>query len=381
MSNLLNKVICMSLSLFIFGCGGENNENKKIQNKTEDTFLADKLDLQMLSQTKEAMNKLDKNDIWSGYKLSNQRIYMIKVKNQVPVGGYLINPSYYINGAEQLGDNEDQGLNTFRYDINVKEAYKSLSANNGNGIYNFDYKINGEGYYVQTYDMQSVDINSGPADGSIRLLSHELFHAYQRKTFTQSSSYVQEMNGYPIQENLIALSLLMKDVMKDLPITLTKQEALSRLEKYVTIKNEEIRLDSSNGLLVKNMGLWQEQIEGGAYYVDTMLGKGIFPYAVGVTFFGSDGYNLELAFGLNAQDTFGWSYFYPSGASAIFLLEQAGFDIKKIEKGLSPYAAAKSMVTIDENDEVRLLAQMKVDYPWDLIEVIAADYYKQHLTQ
>ncbi|OCH15312.1 MULTISPECIES: hypothetical protein [unclassified Aliivibrio] len=380
MSNLLVKIMFISLGLFISGCG-DDKKTEKIKNKYEDTSLTDALDLQMLNQTNEAMKKLDKNDIWSGYSLSKQRIYMIKVDNGKPVGGYLINPSHYVNGAEQLGDNEDQGLNVFRYDINVKEAYKSLSANNGNGIYSFDYKVSGEGYYIQTYDMASVDINSGPADGSIRLLSHELFHSYQGKKFTQSSDYVQEMNGYPIQKNLIALSLLMRDVMKDLPTKLTKQDALSRLEKYVTIKSEEIRLDSSNGLLVKNMGLWQEQVEGSAYYVDTMLGKGIFPYAVGVTFFGSDGYNLDLTFGLNAQETFGWSYFYPSGASAIFLLEQAGFDIKKIEKGLSPYAAAKSIVSIDENDEVRLLAQMKIDYPWDLIEVIAEDYYKQYLSQ
>lgn len=378
MSNFLNKVMCISLSLFIFGCGGENNEKTKIQNKAEDTFLTDNLDLQMLSQTKEAMDKLNKNDIWSGYQLSHQRIYMIKVKNQVPVGGYLINPSHYINGAEQLGDNEDQGLNTFRYDINIKEAYKSLSANHGNGTYSFDYKINGEGYYIQTYDMKSVDINSGPADGSIRLLAHELFHDYQNNRFTTPAGYLQKMDGYPIQEDLISLALLMKSEMYDLPTKLTKGEAIEKLKRYVAIKSEEIRLDQSSRLLVKNMGLGQEQIEGSAYYLDTMLGKGIFPYAVDATFFNSDGYNLELTDRMSVQETFGWLYFYSSGASAIFLLDRAGFDIKKLEKGLSPYAAAKQFISIDENDEVRLLAQMKEDYPWDLIQAIAEDHYKKH---
>ena len=58
------------------------------------------------------------------------------------------------------------------------------------------------------------------------------------------------------------------------------------------------------------------------------------------------------------ESQFGWGYFYPSGGAAIYALKAAGYDILQLEKGVTPFEAAKQVVGMfDVTDTLNQIKQ------------------------
>ena len=161
------------------------------------------IDAQLLSQIKKASDVLSNDQIWPGYELDQYPLYLVHVdSNGDPDKGFVVNPQTEIEGATKLQDDENGGLNAYRYDLEAENAFKVINGEEGNGLYDFNFIIDLKGYYIQTYTDEQVkageelsEVPGGFFDPSKVLLSsidfivHENFHTYQEDwTFFGSST-------------------------------------------------------------------------------------------------------------------------------------------------------------------------------------------------
>ena len=73
-------------------------------------------------------------------------------------------------------------------------------------------------------------------------------------------------------------------------------------------------------------------------------------------------------------DYFAFQVFYYTGANAIWLLNQAGYDIKNLENGIYPFDAAKEYLKMSVIEEMNLLAELKQESSWSQAEAAALRY-------
>ncbi|UTT86894.1 hypothetical protein LZI70_15850 [Vibrio pelagius] len=352
--------------LALSGCNAgssANNTIKPVTPDTTETTLTDKYDREMISQIAKASKTLSDEKIWFDYGnwYKSAPIYMLRmddVNNKDPLKVFLFNPVEPDKSFQKLGQNESSGLDTYRNDVNMHLANDKI--NKLNGMFDFDYKFEKGVYYAQKYHKlemspNNVDHGHKTIDRNISLNIHENFHKYQLKNFKIPSSFVQVLDGYPVNAELIELKLLTLQTFKGLPKSITKSEATSLLKKYVALTKKQIEIDTSEKRLVENMGLWQELTEGSAKYVETVAIRKMFAHAKDSTFVYSWFLENEYKTAKEVKEQFGFGIFYETGAAAIWLLNQAGYDLKKLESGVSPYQAATELLGDSFDYDLELL--------------------------
>ncbi|WP_159737673.1 hypothetical protein [Vibrio atypicus] len=310
-------------------------------NIVPDTNHTDQIDNLMLSQISKAGKVLEENKVWFDYDKYYQDIpkYMVKSDDKGnPHKAFLINPKTTSSDYLLLGNNENHGLESYRNDSNMHLATDKLKpSNGGNTAYDFDYEFDGTKYYLQRYLNGELLYEEKPLPYSISLNVHENFHAYQIENFKFPAGYTQKIDEYPLNEEQIKLKLITQKILFGLPDkTIDKTTLTKKLKQYVALTHRQIELDSTG--LVKNMGLGQELFEGGAKYVEVMTVNEIGDFNKKFVF---EGYaNLPLKTQDDVKWQYAWGIFYDTGAAAIWILDQLGYDLLKLETGITPYAAA-----------------------------------------
>jgi hypothetical protein len=389
-THLIPLVLCTTL----LGCDNEGTDRSTTvptdPNVSISTELATALDERFLLQIKKTMDVVESQKLWQGYDYKSVPQYFIRRENGKPVTAFVINPQTTIDNAQQLGKNESQGLNVLQYEGSMHSANDKLKA--GNDAYDYDFTIDGKGYYIQSYSQDDVDILDPIITSSFSLAVHEVFHAYQGKNFKNNPNYEQlafnKFSQYPLNNELLSLQLMLMDTLKGFPVNAISQaEAKIALRKYYVIVHEMLKRDTTahsgfqTGLIYKH-GLGQELYEGSALYIDKMASRNVLEVAKDSKFIFQIPYEMDkvsngyatLKAHKDVIDYFAFQIFYYTGANAIWLLSQAGYDLKQLEGGIYPYDAAKGYLKMSEVEEMNLLAEMKQSTQWTQAQAAALRY-------
>ena len=395
------KKLSLSTHLFplflcatIVGCNNDNTERSKTvptdPNVSISTELATELDEKFLRQIKKTMDVVESKKLWQGYDYKSVPQYFIRRENGKPVTAFVINPQTTIDNAQHLGENESQGLNVLKYEGSMHSANDKLKA--GNDAYDYDFRIDGKGYYIQSYSQNEVEILDPIITSAFSLAVHEVFHAYQGENFKSHPDYEQlafnKFSQYPLNNELLSLQLMLMDTLKKFPVdAISQEEAKISLKKYYVIIHEMLKRDPSahsgfqTGLIYKH-GLGQELYEGSALYIDKMASRNVLEVANDSKFIFhtpfemdkiSDGY-ATLKTKKDVIEYFAFQVFYYTGANAIWLLSEAGYDSKELEYGIYPYDAAKGYLKMSEVEEMNLLAELKQSARWTQAQAAALRY-------
>ena len=389
-THLIPLILCATL----IGCNSDNTEPSTTvptaPNVSISTELASELDEKFLLQVKKTMDVVESQKLWHGYDYKSVPQYFIRRENGKPVTAFVINPQTAIDNAQQLGKNESQGLNVLQYEGSMHSANDKLKA--GNDAYDYDFTIDGKGYYIQYYSKDEVEILDPVITSAFSLAVHEVFHAYQGKNFKNPPHYEQlafdKFDTYPLNNELLSLQLMLMDTLKGFPVNaISQEEAKIALKKYNVIILEMLKRDPTahsgfqTGLIYKH-GLGQELYEGSALYIDKMASRKVLEVAKDSKFIShtpfemdkvSDGY-ATLKTQKDVIEYFAFQVFYYTGANVIWLLSQAGYDLKELEGGIYPYDAAKGFLKMSEVEEMNLLAELKQSAQWTQAQAAALRY-------
>lgn len=384
-------LLVTSLALCLTACdSGEDKTTLKPTTPNVATELATELDEKFLLQIKKTMDVVDTDKLWQGYDYKSTPQYFIRRENNNPVTAFVINPQTDIIDGQTLGNNESQGLHVVKYEESMLTANDKL--NSGNGIYDYDFKIDGKGYYIQAYTKDEIEITNPIITSTFSLAVHEVFHAYQNSNFKNPESYEQlpfdKFDTYPLNKELLSLQLMFMNIVKDYPIDdISQEDAKSALKRYVVIVNEMLKIDPTAhsgyqaGLIYKH-GLGQELFEGSALYIDVLASRKVMSITSDKKFIFQHPFNMDKASNRwirlktkkDVEDYFAFQVFYYTGASAIWLLNQAGYHIKNLEMGIYPFDAAKGFLKMSEIEEMNLLSELKQESSWSQAQAAALRY-------
>lgn len=376
-------VTCMLAT--IAGCNNESSNNGDKPPTTSGT--ASKIDETFFHQIKNAGQH---QTPWQGYQFDKVGMYLIHAENKQVKNAYIVNAKETIQDAVAL-DN-DYGIDVKQLnDMSVTAHDKLLE---GNGLFDFTYKIKNHNYYLQSYDERSVNIEDQLTTASIALAYHEAFHNYQHEAFKQPEGYQQLdfdlFDKYPLDEQMLTLKVVMLALFSDLPNkTLTSEQTLTLIKKYTVLVDEMLRIDASRnggettGWIYRH-ALGQELYEGSALFVDTMMSREVIESHEDKAFTMFDPLKLDqeqhgitqISSKSDKEQFFAFNMFYESGASIIWLLHQYGVDLKQLENGRYPYSIAKEIANISELDSYYLLRDLKQTALWQQAAQSAKRYGK-----
>ena len=363
MNRTNNLIATFLLAILIVSCSEDNPSNPS--DPSGETSLTENVDREFLKQIKGMSDIFAKNEIWNGYSYGSFRQYVIYISNSQPQRAYLVNPGSTVSGATKLGENENQGANAWRYDGKMQEAYDLLFGSNGNQAYDFNFQIDGQGYYIQVY--KDEDILQG-GEG-INLTTHENFHDYQN-SWTEVPNAVQDVPNFPVTKELLELQILGAEIFKGLPNAPTDQAELRKLlEQYVAIRTKELELDPSPGKLVRNMELAQEQGEGSAKYIEVMSHRQYFNSNAQLMQFTL--LDLPPTTKAEVQDNVSFNILYNTGGSAIYILDVLGANIEDMQNGKTPYDIAVAFLNMTQSEMDAALAEAKNHPKWGDIQTAA----------
>ncbi len=291
-----------------------------------------------------------KLNYWDGYNYAKRPHYLIRVNaKDEPINAFIINPQSVLKSATKISSAESGGMKIYEYKKEMHSAVTKIN-NGSNNLYTFDLLIDGHKYYAQKYT-DAVANNQHPFTNDLLFAPHEVFHIYQT-SWANKSNWRQDVDNYPTTKSIIQDELILTELFDGLPRKLTKVEARELLKQYVAIRQRQMLNDNTS--LVENMALAQERIEGSAEYITVLTARKVYKNN-SLSFDKGRSFSLNLKNKKDVKWHFGFYVFYNSGASAIYLLDQLGYKIEQLEKAMSPYDAALSVVGHDVDAYQRAL--------------------------
>jgi len=348
----LGSLLCLGL---LFSCSKDDGDDT---NPNQDTVTMGEIDKTFFSQVKKSADEYDKNVIWNGYQFSKQSMYFVNVNSSgIPIRGFVINPSKVIDGMVKIPDTESNGLNLYRFDKEMNNLKDALA--NGNELFEFTHKIEGDSYYAQVYNETEVkDLTS------ISVAVHEVFHIYQiyGNNWQDAEGLLQDEKNYPITSELLPLQIMIGKIAEKMPQETNTNRIKKYLEMYVAIRSEEMRLDPTPQNLVKNMANNQEDAEGSAQYIEYTNAYNVFPEFKDPF----EQMHLEnLTKPEHVRDLFAFGLWYGTGAAVIYMLDNQGVDYaKEIVTNKTPFDVANDFLNLDQTQKEKALQDAKDEFNW-----------------
>lgn len=374
------------ITFLVFSCNSDDDSTPDItEEEVEDDSISN-VDTQLLDQIKKAGDLFMNSELWNGYNLNDYPLYLIHKNKEGKVDrGILINPQSNIDGAKKLNDQESAGLNAYRYDNDADRAYAAITdPDEGNGLYDFDFEIDGNGYYIQVYkDEEAIageNIATYPGGffdpskeviGSIDFIIHENFHTYQdswNSNKSISKTKISDKNNR-IPTEVLELKILLHQIFKDFPNGSFDQATLEKkLKQYLAI---------ATALGVNNFEPITETMEGSARYIERMAVREIFPKRSNEPFI--PGTVLEDDYGIINQETlsmvFDFALTYEIGASVCYALNIVDADaLKRVENRENLLDIVRNKYNLNTQELAQYLEQSKNDTDWAAIQAKAQEF-------
>ncbi|WP_119910232.1 hypothetical protein [Motilimonas pumila] len=359
------------------------------------TELTQAIDKDFLKQLRQAKDFFKQSQIWPSYQYGQTSQLYVRVDgNNEPQTAIMLNPQSHLKQGQQIGANENYGLTALHLEHEMHQANDKLRASNGgNDTFEFYYSVDGHNYYLQRYKPSSVNVTHPDFTADIALAVHEIFHNHQAAEFKTSPHTQQlpfeQLNQYPNSLQFRTLQLAQLAILQGLPDkTMTAEEAKKQLQEYWLMAHEQIKLEQAATGKTKQQtwvyrhGMSQERYEGSAQYIDVMLSRAILPVYAKHKFISFDPLQMDNEQGgysrfNNAEQStqyFAFNIFYDTGSSAIWLLNQAGFDLANIEQGETPYDMVGRLLPMSPDEQQTLLQELQSSTHWQAVAAAAARY-------
>jgi len=324
-------------------------------NQESNTSFTNKEDQIMLKNLKGFIDAYDSKKYIDDYNLGKEPMHLINSSKNI---AFVINPTEILEGAEKLGPNENYGLDIYKYDAAIAGAPDYFG----------NYNIKGSNYYSHRYSDNVID--NFTAKEEINFLAHEAFHlTYQ---FGSNGNWkfgngIQDKDNFPLTKGLMELQILIGEVLKDMPRVTDKNKIREIMKKYIAIRSKEMEIDPTEKKLIKNMSLFQERLEGSAYYVNRVASNEYFK--LNETYFGYK-FNLPLLVNSKAamKDNLTFGSFYAVGASVIYAISQ--LDRPKVQKinQTTPFEIISKIIPMTAAEKAKALQDAKNATDWKAIQ-------------
>lgn len=366
----------------------------EIIDPTVSTSLTNELDRMFFEQLKGFGDIYDTKKNISDYNFLNYPMYFIfKNEDGNVEKGFVINPISTIENAVKLGENENFGLNIYRYDKQMNDGLEELNGADGNGLYGFDFTIKGENnYYLQTYEKKGVKGLNGLND--ITTAAHEAFHDHYQTTKASTNSkwnfsfnLIQDEKNFPITKELLELQLLNTEILKEFPNITDVSLIREKMKQYVSIKSEELELDPTSNKLILNTELEQERLEGAPHYVEILARRefsllnandpnyesfGFSTLDSDESFFTPIKGHLPFTYKIESrsslQRVMGFDVAYPMGASVIYAINKLNKEKVQLINSQTPYRIISEMLNLSDSEKSRALVKAKASVDWKKIQ-------------
>jgi len=401
----------LAVSLFVFSCQNEEeltpSQETQVQTAIPDeeqivvgaqrqTSLTNEVDRAFIRQLKAYSDILANTGFIDDFPLQRYPMYFIqKNNNGSHVRGYVLNPESNLSGATKLGNNESLGLNLYRYDAAVRSASNSLS--NGNGLYDFDFNINGKrNYYLQEYERGGVLGFNGLSN--INTVVHEAFHDhYQTVEPSTNSSWqwrsnaIQDEANFPITKDLLELQILMTEILKNLPNVSSTAQVTELMKQYLAIKSREMAIDPTSRKFIKNMELEQERLEGSAHYIEILTSREFSRLNEGdpaYTEYGYSALDKNMPFFLeflghrpldadiqskrDLRSIMAFDLPYAIGAASVYGIHKINHRQLDALKRQTPYEILDGMLNLSQREKDQALAAAKSSVDWSRVQAKAS---------
>ncbi len=374
-------LIQLTVILFlVFACSKDDDANSGIEEENVDIDTISNIDTKLLSQIKSAGDLFTATQVWDGYNLKEYPLYLIHKNKEGNIDrGILINPQSIVEDAILLDEEVNSGLEAYRYDKDLERAWQLITdPDQGNGLYDFDFEIDGKGYYIQVYNDDEVIAGENLATypggffdpstvtiGAIDFIIHENFHTHQDNWLSNRNESGTRVNSRrsTIQSEILELKMLLHQIFKGFPNNdLNQEELTQKLKQYVAIQSS---------LGVAKFEPLTETGEGSARYIERMAIRDIFPNRANEPFI--KGTVLEDDYGITNQETislvFDFALTYEIGASVCFLLNKLDNEaLKDVENGKTLYEIAVNEVDLSPQELEQSLQDAKNSVDWNAIQ-------------
>jgi len=350
------------------GSGGGSSSGKSEKNRLD----VGNVDKQLFERTDKLFSlfREKSNKIWQeSYRLD--QMALMYVRNDGRRDQY----AYLINHPKVVGIESAQ-----RYkvpaDFNLPPVYRLDKIPNQEKIakienFDFNYDVHGVETYVMKYTSPDINEFKAPTSDVWTLyVAHEGFHDYQLDTWREAPGNGQDIAGYPLNSEHIALIMLEDAVIKEALQADSPAGRTRAIKQFVAIRQTRIATWDD----VRYLDLPQEQIEGTARYIEHRLGSLIGYDKLNLnTFADGLGYIPES----NIRGELGFGRFYRTGAALGYLLDQLNIDWKiQIERGQSQFDVISDYYNIANDGVPALLSEAKAAYHYDTLKMKAKDIAK-----
>ncbi|KAA1247531.1 hypothetical protein [Aquimarina sp. RZ0] len=383
---LINPLLLLAL-LFISCSTDDDTPNNNNIDMNEIVIPSDQIssiDKQLLSQIKKAGILFDADEIWTGFNLTETPMYLVHKNKEGKVDrGIIINPQSAISNALEIDEENNNGLEVYRYDDEILRAFQLITSDTGNGLYDFNFKIDNQNYYLQIYSDDEViageELAIYPGGffdpdtitiGAIDFILHENFHTYQDSWNPKRTSIknIEQHQKSSISKEILELRTLTHQIFKDFPNGAISRTVLEeKLKQYVAIRSKESELDSS----IKYAYDLSETDEGSARYIERMAVRALFPKRSNESFI--PGSVLDNDYGITNQEiltlVFDSVLLYEIGASvclAISTIDREALDDINTDKTL--FEVAKNLFNMSETELAQQLQNAKNSVDWNAIQ-------------
>lgn len=317
------------------------------------------------------------SQIWDGYDyLSSHSAYLIFTEDDGTFGrGYFINPAVIPQGSVKVDPAESDGLEIYRNDGYFEEAAAELEG----GIFSFDFEVDGVSHFLlqdNFFDSFYNDYKNQDNNYIPLVMAHEMFHIYQFANWAVPDEWIQDIENYPLDEEMIALHLLLFDLMKEAYHAETSEEQLAYLRYYISIRAEMARLDPTETQLITTMGTYQELMEGTARYVEHFSAlNSIFPEINNDPTHGWGGFLEAVDTSSALRVALAFRIWYHVGAAVTHLLASQNVEVEsKYRNGQTPYQTASEFLTLSDEQLQYYLEEARTKVNWNIYQQRAADY-------
>lgn len=364
------KKLFVSLFLIIFllnSC----QENEPLRIPSEDLIIFDKL--------KQLFHEAE--IVWSGYDYIRTKPAYIILRDDDGSNprGYLLNPVGSVEGSIKLNVDQSFGLNLYRNDKFIKDANDVLGED---GLFNFGdlFSINGTPFFLirskskEQYtfydDFKNVNDNWVPL-----IMVHEMFHTYQIAKWSYPQEGTQDFLNYPLTIDVMTYELALFDLMKSAHLVNGQVQAREKLAQYIVLFEEMIAHDPSSLLIVKNMGTFQQFLEGSARYVEHFAAhNSIYPSINEDPTHGWGAYLDGLNSGDLVRHIFAVRAWYHVGSGVIHLLNEVGEPVHdRMMNGETPYDISVDLLELTDLEKDTIREQLVNGLGWNAY-VLKATY-------
>ncbi len=305
--------------------------------------------------------------VWDSYDyLKSYPVYLIFTDDSGnSARGYLINPREIPDGSVKVDPAHSRTLQVYRNDTYFSAAEATLDG----GLFAFEFDLEGENHFLMRYqffenfynNFKNVDNNFIPL-----VMAHEMFHMYQIDNWQEAAGWTQDLANYPMDEDMIALHLLLFDLMEASYSANSAEEQLQYLKYYVSIRTEMARLDQTEDRLVTSMGTYQELIEGTARYVEHFTAAPtIYPSIGDDPTHGWGNFLDNVSNRSTLRTALVFRIWYHVGAGVTRLLVTNGVDVEQsFSQAKTPFTTASEYLDLNGEELTTYLAEAKTAVDW-----------------